>query len=348
LSALRVGVIGLGFGAAVHVPGWRTVPSVEVVAIAGSSAGRAREAAARLGVAHADAGAEALLERGLDAVSVAVPPAQAEPIVTRALARGLAVLTEKPLAVDLAAAGRLAALARGRTTAVDFQLPDLETFAAFKAFADSSAFGALRRVHLTWLSWSFALANRARSWKLDARDGGALNLFGSHALHMTEWLFGPLRALSARLDDARTRQAVPAGTNPADDTVELGGDFASGARLTGLISNAAPGAPAHRWTAIFDGGTATLESSAAGHLDGFRFVARDARGQIVAQADEPKATGDARIVPFSRLAARFAAAARSGASTTPDFAAGLRVQVLMAAARDSHARGGAALQVAGE
>ncbi|MCM0018609.1 MAG: Gfo/Idh/MocA family oxidoreductase [Tagaea sp.] len=339
MKTLRVGVIGLGFGAAVHVPGWRTVPGAQIVAIAGSSPERARAAAERLGTENTSV--DALLDGDLDAVSIAVPPAAAEPIVARALARGFAVLTEKPLAVDVAAAGRMAALARGRTTAVDFQLPDLATFAAFKAFVDSGAFGKLRHSHLVWLSWSYALANGAASWKLGARDGGALNLFGSHALHMAEWLFGPLRALSARLDDSRTRAVV--SEDAAEDTVELAGDFASGARLTALISNAAPGGNSHRWTAVFEGGTATLESSASGHLDGFAFVARDAQGRVVATTEEPKAQGDARIVPFSRLAARFAAAARAGRPATPDFAAGLRVQILMEAARDSHAHGGGAV-----
>ncbi|MFM7345233.1 MAG: hypothetical protein ACKO1J_07700, partial [Tagaea sp.] len=54
------------------------------------------------------------------------------------------------------------------------------------------------------------------------------------------------------------------------------------------------------------------------------------------------ASGDARIAPFSRLAARFAAAARAGVAASPDFETGLRVQRLMAAVRASHARGGAA------
>jgi len=246
-NTLRVGVIGLGFGAAVHVPGWRALPDIEVVAIAGSAAERARAAALRLGVPHWDASAEELLARDLDAVSIAVPAIAAEAIIIRALARGLAVLTEKPLAADRAGAERLAALARGRTAAVDFQLPDLETFAAFKAFFGSGRFGSLRRIDVVWLSWSYALANGIRNWKLDSRDGGALNLFGSHALHMAEWLFGPLHALTARLGDDFVRSGAPPGAFPADDTVELTGDFVSGARLTALISNAAPGAPTHRY-----------------------------------------------------------------------------------------------------
>ncbi|MFM7346169.1 MAG: Gfo/Idh/MocA family protein, partial [Tagaea sp.] len=279
-DAFRVGVVGTGFGAAVHIPGWRRVPGVEVVALAGASTDKTLGVAARLGVPAT--GIDALLGAGLDAVSVAVPPASAESVVTRALERGLAVLTEKPLAADVPAAERLAAMAVGRTTAVDFQLPDLATFGALKSFADSGAFGRLRRVHVVWLSWSYALANGIRNWKLDARDGGALNLFGSHALHMAEWLFGPLATIAATMDDGATRAGATDGARSAEDTVELSGAFASGARLTGLISNAVPGAPAHRWIAVFERGSACVDSDAAGALDGFRFAARDARGEIVA------------------------------------------------------------------
>ena len=47
---MRVGVVGLGFGAAVHVPALRRLEGVEVVALAGSNRAGAEEAAAAAGV----------------------------------------------------------------------------------------------------------------------------------------------------------------------------------------------------------------------------------------------------------------------------------------------------------
>lgn len=54
---------GLGFGAEVHVPAFRAVPGVEIVAIAGRDRARAEEAAARLHIPCACAGLDELLDR---------------------------------------------------------------------------------------------------------------------------------------------------------------------------------------------------------------------------------------------------------------------------------------------
>lgn len=340
---MRVGVIGLGFGAAVHVPGWRAVPGVEVVAIAGRSHERAQASASALGIPNADPTAEALLQRDLDAVSIAVPPAAAVALVETALARGLAVLTEKPLAGSLADAERLAAAARGKHVAVDFQIAELETFAAFEAFVRSGQFGKPVRGDLLWLSWSRAYAFSQWGWKLAAGEGGVVNLFGSHVLHLIERFFGPVCALQAHMSATRSAALSPAGAQAAEDTLEFDADFAAefagGMRFGATISNAAPGAAVHRWTVVFERGTVVLESHAVDQMRGFSLVATDAERRETLRMVEPDSTGDPRIAPFARLAGRFAATLRSADAMRPDFADGLRVQRLMDCVRCSNAEG---------
>jgi predicted dehydrogenase len=336
---LRVGVIGLGFGAAVHVPGWRAVPGVEVVAIAGRSHERAQASASALGIPNADPTAEALLQRDLDAVSIAVPPAAAVALVETALARGLAVLTEKPLAGSLADAERLAAAARGKQVAVDFQIAELESFAAFEAFVRSGQFGKPVRGDLLWLSWSRAYAFSQWGWKLAAGEGGVVNLFGSHVLYLVERFFGPVCALQAHTSATRSAALSPAGAQAAEDTLELAAEFAGGMRFGATISNAAPGAAVHRWTVVFERGTVVLESHAIDQMSGFSLVATDGARRETMHMVEPFSKGDPRIAPFARLAGRFAAALRSADAMRPDFADGLRVQRLMDCVRCSNAEG---------
>ena len=86
MSALHVGVIGVGFGSTVHVPaflseGW------EVPAIWGRSPDRTREVAERLGVPtqHED-WRELVARDDLDAIAITTPPAPHREMALAALA----------------------------------------------------------------------------------------------------------------------------------------------------------------------------------------------------------------------------------------------------------------------
>lgn len=335
---LRIGVAGLGFGAAVHVPGFRAVPDVEVAALAGSTVERARVAADRLGVPKAVGDALDLVDMDLDAVSLALPPDRQPRVAAAALARGMAVLCEKPLADTLDAAASLAARAARYVTAVDFQFAELATFRALHGILASGRLGAVRSVQVVWLSQSFAHSRRAWSWKLEDGRGGALNLLGSHLLYLAELLFGPATEASAMLDRRATCALAPEGAAPADDLVQLRLRLGGGVALLATISNACPGLATHCWTVACERGTAVLSNTSRDHMGGFSLTIFPAEGPPEAPIGEPAAHGDGRLPPFVRLAERFAEAVRSGTPMRPDFAAGLRVQELIEAVRRSAAR----------
>ncbi len=108
---MRVGVVGLGFGAAVHVPALQRLDGIEVVALAGSNRAGAQAAAAAAGVALGCGSVDELLEQRLDAVTIAVPPDRQADLAAAVLAAGVPVLAEKPLAASVDEAERLAELA---------------------------------------------------------------------------------------------------------------------------------------------------------------------------------------------------------------------------------------------
>ena len=113
----RVGIIGTGWVARDrHIPSFRTVAGVEIVGVYDRDHERARAVADRFGIGLVARDRDELLAAGLDAVSVATSPWSHAEHARAALAAGLHVFCEKPMALDLAEATSMveAATAAGR------------------------------------------------------------------------------------------------------------------------------------------------------------------------------------------------------------------------------------------
>ena len=101
--SLRAGVIGTSFGARIHVPALRQA-GFDVVALIGVDPDRTARRVERLGIAHACTSLAEALELGLDAVSIASPPATHAPLAAMAIDAGCHVLCEKPFTLNAAEA----------------------------------------------------------------------------------------------------------------------------------------------------------------------------------------------------------------------------------------------------
>lgn len=338
---LRIGVAGLGFGVAVHVPALRDLPGVEVVAIAGTDRAKAGEVAQRLGVGAACDSIQDLLDHDLDALTLALPPTQVASAVQAAFARDIPVLCEKPLGLTITEAIGLADRATGRIAGVDFQFAELETFLRLKQIIAEGRLGRVRHVVVDWLMESWAYRHQNWSWKLDAmRGGGAIALFGSHLFFLAEWLFGPASSISARISNTAQVATAPAGARLAEDLVHCRIEHQDGAVFAATFGNANPGCSLHRWVVVFDKGTVQLENTTSDYMSGFtlRVIGGTLDGEFLSEGNPG---GDGRLPPFRRLAARFVDCLRSGQSMFPDFGAGVRALALDAALRSSVGRHGA-------
>ena len=114
---LRIGIIGCGKITEVrHAPEYAENPDCELVAFYDFMPERAQKMAAQYGGKAYDS-VDALLNSGVDAVSVCVANADHAAVSIRALEHGLHVLCEKPMATTLADCEAMAAAARknGRT-----------------------------------------------------------------------------------------------------------------------------------------------------------------------------------------------------------------------------------------
>lgn len=332
---LRIGVAGLGFGAAVHVPALRALHNVDVVGIAGRNAERAQVVAQKLGVARATSSVHELLDMELDAITLALPPDQVAAAARAALSRGVAVLCEKPLGMNAEEAAELAELAQGCVTAMDFIFAELDTFVRLKQLVDSGALGAVRHANVLWLTESWAHRSRTWSWKTDAIQGGGVGtLFGTHLYFLAEWLFGPAQSVMAHAGAPAAASFAPAGAKAAEDLLHCISQHPGSVVWAATFGNANPGVAVHRWTVVFERGHAVLENIGADYTSGSVLTVQPA-GDAPSHWREPQSAGDGRLPPFTRLARRFVDGVHLGTKVHPDFAAGARVQAFDASVRES-------------
>ncbi len=318
---MRVGVIGIGFGQAVHVPAFRRDPRAVVVALAASRHDRAARIAERLGVPKAYGDWRRLVaDLGVDVVSVAVPPALQPEVAVAAATALKPVLCEKPLALDSASAERMFAAVRGAGVAhaVDFEFAELPAWGEVKRLCDEREFGAPRAATFAW-----SVQTRPRtadSWKERTPMGGALGGFASHALYLIEWCFGPATRVSSRLDEASGRTRVEAWL-----------ECAGGCRVTLAIATDAAHPTGLRFEVQCQAGVIILENRNLDATRGFTLTAARGGGTLepIACPDLAPSDGDPRIDPVARVIARFIDAVVGGPPMRPDLTDGVRVQRLL-------------------
>ncbi|HVV08189.1 Gfo/Idh/MocA family oxidoreductase [Amycolatopsis sp.] len=121
---LRVGIVGVGWGAHVQVPAYRAAGGFDPVALCARTPERLGKVANRLGIEDTSTDWRSFVARDdLDVISVATPTGLHHEITVAALAAGKAVLCEKPLAADPAQAREMvkAAQSAGRPTGCCFE-----------------------------------------------------------------------------------------------------------------------------------------------------------------------------------------------------------------------------------
>jgi predicted dehydrogenase len=112
-QTLGVGVVGLGYAAAYHLPALASLAPARLAAFADIDRGRLDEAGRRYGVTALFEDYRALLDRpDVEVVAILTPPASHREIAVAAIEAGKHVLLEKPIAANLADARALLEKAR--------------------------------------------------------------------------------------------------------------------------------------------------------------------------------------------------------------------------------------------
>jgi D-apiose dehydrogenase len=107
---MRIGVVGAGWVTQYHLPGWQRLPDIEVAAICDPDLSALTARADAFGIAGRYANLETMLAaEHLDALDIASPRRFHADHVRAGAARGLPILCQKPLGIDLREAEALVA-----------------------------------------------------------------------------------------------------------------------------------------------------------------------------------------------------------------------------------------------
>lgn len=140
---------------------------------------------------------EAFLETDMDAVVISTPAHVREPLAIAAFARGLHVLSEKPLAHTLDGARRIVAAAKQakRHLGAGFNMRYYPAFSYVKDVMDQGLIGTVDHIRL--YGAHSGLANFARDWeyKSEFSGGGALWDVGIHMSDMARFLLGEVTSV---------------------------------------------------------------------------------------------------------------------------------------------------------
>ena len=236
-NLLRVGIVGCGNIAGNHLTAFRAAPGVDVVACCDVDPERAAGFATRHGVPAAVPDVEALLDLGVDVVSVCTPHPTHEAVVTAAAARGAHVLCEKPIAIELASAARMIAAcdAAGVTLGVLFQRRFWPAAQRIRAAIDDGTLGTPFLGHASVLlhrDTSYYTADPWRgTWATDG--GGVLMTQAVHNIDLLAWFMGECVEVSAAHATVKHGAAIE-----VEDTAVATLRFASGGLATLAASTA--------------------------------------------------------------------------------------------------------------
>jgi predicted dehydrogenase len=252
-SRLRVGVVGVNNRIRrVILKGLAAGPRATVAAVCSRSLEKARSAAAEYGGQPFDS-YEAMLASGLiDAVVVETPPELHHPMSMAALARGLHVACEKPLATSVAQAREMEEAARraGLRTAVNFTYRSMALQRYFAEVIEAGEIGDL--LHFSIGYWQ----GRQLLPETPVRD--ALEDLGPHTFDALRWWAGAAGAGEVAgvfsLKGSDVARGVPAGSAVSADRPIWQGiiEMENGATGTAQISRVALGY-ANGVTASFHG-----------------------------------------------------------------------------------------------
>ncbi len=354
---LGVGVIGVGFGEHIHIPGFQEHPGTRVVAVAAARPERAHEVAETHEIPFATSDYRELVSRpDVELVSIATPPHLHAEMALAAIDAAKPVLIEKPLAHSLAAAETLWTRAGERHVpgVVDFEFRFVPAFRLMKRLVGSGYIGRPRFVSVSWLVDILADPEGRRFGWASQREagGGALGAFGSHVFDYLEWFFGSIAHAAGFLATGVTRRALPTSRRKADvtadDTFGAHLRFASG--LTAAVEVCTVGwhRAGHRILAYGDDGTLELtQESASDYIHGS--VLRGGRAgdptleELLIPEDLAldREYADGRLAPFIQVIdALLRRIAGSPAPDDPGLREGLRAEAIAEAVRRSHAVGG--------
>ncbi|WP_216215995.1 Gfo/Idh/MocA family protein [Amycolatopsis aidingensis] len=252
---MRLGLAGTGRIGARHAEILHRIGEVDSLVLADADAARARDLAAGLGAEFA-ADLDDLFGSGIDGLVVAAATDAHPKLILRAVAAGIPVFCEKPVAGDVA--GTLEVLDRIRDTGVQVQIGFQRRFdAGYTAAREAVRAGSLGRVHTLRAT---TLDPAPPPAEYIPRSGGLFRDCGVHDYDIIRWVTG-----------REIVEVYALGTNRGAEFFAAAGDVDTGAAVLTLDDD-------------------TLALTSAGRYNGAGYDVRlevlGSRGSLAAGLDE--------------------------------------------------------------
>jgi len=351
-SRKSIGIIGVGFGAQVHVPAFRS-EGWDVAAICSRTREKAQKAANEAGITSVYTDPMELIRRDdLAAIAIITPPGAHHQLSIAALGAGKHVLCEKPFAIDAKQAEEMRAAAdkSGRTAMIAHEFRHTPQRAYIRQLLADGYIGKFQLCTMElFLDRYVSPEPRPLSWNAYKSDGGGLlGALGSHYIDALRFWFGEITSVSGWLAafrpdvvDAATGKIVKAET---DDTFSFTVTFKNGGMATMISSFAVTPARGAKIAVMGDRGTLIAEQPGPNPPEnGVVVASRD--GAPLQELKTPAQympftdARDHRLMAFRLLVRDFTKGIEQGTSPPPNFTDGLRCQQVLDAVRKSSASG---------
>ncbi|MDP3999618.1 MAG: Gfo/Idh/MocA family oxidoreductase [bacterium] len=343
---IRIGIIGTGFGAKVHIPGFQKIKGVKITGIAGSNPAKTAQTAKESNIPLVfDTWQKLIASPEIDAVSITTPPHLHFKIAAAAFRNKKHVLCEKPLAMNAQEAQRITKIAKksGLIHMVNFEFKNIPNWLLMKDLLQKNRLGKLRHISVNWITGGRANPKLPFIWQNDAKyGGGTLFAFGSHIVDYIEWFFGPIEKVFGKLSIIKK---IAGGKKPtAEDTCDVLMELKIGVLLNLTTSNVLPNGCGHRIEIYGEKGSLKLQNSnLKDAVYGFELeewlTKNKMRKKLSLPAGYPKFKekySDGRLEAFLKIAERFIKAIKTNRQTSSSFQDGLRAQLVMEAIQKSH------------
>jgi predicted dehydrogenase len=248
-KTLRIGLIGAGKNMKErHLPGFRALPAVEIVAVCNRRPGSTAVVARDYGIPRTfERWQDLVRDPDLDAVVIGTWPYLHCPITLAALEAGKHVLTEARMSLTAAEAHAMLAAARRHANLITQIVPSpygLKGHETMRDLIQAGYLGELREVEVYALSDALADPAAPLGWRQDAALSG-YNMLNLGILHETlvRWVPPPVRVLAQVHAFVGTRIDPQSGVARAvgtPDSVQVLAVLANGARAVYRFSGVMP------------------------------------------------------------------------------------------------------------
>lgn len=353
-ETVRIGIIGAGFARTTQIPAFQNCKGAQIVALASARREHAEEVAREFNIPHVEADWRAIMTRyDVDLVSIVTPVANHLEMVLAALHRGKAVLCEKPMAMNAVEAKQMLEKSgeAGALALIDHELRFIPGRLRMRELIRTGAIGKVRHAALVFRADSRADPAREWNWWSDEKQGGgALGAIGSHVVDGFRWLLGTevaevLGSLATHVHERPDSEGNLRRVTTDDEANVLlrfaDGEFTDGATANVSMSLVEPGKPEHRLEVFGETGALMIEENGAlweakTGEGAWRTVEVDQVTAAPGISDSSWARG---FTVFSQKIIDALLAGETTVDGAATFTDGYRTQLVLDAARRSHATG---------